>query len=207
MSTIQNALTTVARYKTWAEITGSSKDAAIQMAIIGVSAFVERYCNRKFRRQTITQEQYSGGGSDKLVLKTAPVHSVTVLQQRAGSSDWSSDNWETIDSDQYRLKGDEGILVTHQFVSGEANYRVTYVAGYYVPSDSEYQDGTDDHLDLPFDIEMAVWLLVSSFMNRKKSQGIVSQRVRDVQITYMKAVESDQEIKSALSQYKRFAYR
>lgn len=209
MATIDNALTTVARYKSFAEITGNTKNTQIQMAIIGASAFVERYCNRKFKRQAFSNELYDGSGSEKMVLKNAPVISgQTFTLQRRSSDNFNQGDWETLDADAYIVKYEEGIIVLpNTFIKGVSNYRVSYTAGYYLPSNASYQDGTDDNLDLPFEIEVSVFMLVNYIMNRKKAQGIQSQRVRDVQITYMKAMEADPEIKQMLGLYKRFMYR
>lgn len=209
MATIDNALTTVARYKSFAEITGSSKDALISMLIIGVSGEVERWCKRKFKRQTYTNEVYDGTGTDKLYLKNSPIIAgQTLTLQKRTDDTFNQGGWETVDSEEYFVDHEAGRLVmVTQFIEGKQNYRVTYTAGYYLPSNTAYQDGTDDDQDLPSDLEMAVLLLVNFFFNRRKSQGVASQRVRDVSVTYMKQIESDPEVKAVLSQHRRISYR
>lgn len=208
MATIDNALTTVARYKSFAEITGSSKDTLISMLIIGVSGEVERWCKRKFKRQTYTNEVYDGTGTANLYLKNTPIVAGQTLTLQRRTSVLNEDEWEDVDTELYYIDHEAGrIVMPTEFAEGKQNYRVTYTAGYYLPSNAAYQDGTDDDQDLPSDLEMAVLLLVNFFFNRRKSQGVASQRVRDVSVTYMKQIESDPEVKAVLSQHRRISYR
>lgn len=208
MSTIDSALTTVARFKTWFEISGTKKDAKIQMILIGVSDFVNRYCGYKFKRQTFVNQEYDGFGSETLYLRNKPVISGQSfsIQHRVGQLG-TDDDWETIDADQYRVDYPKGRIVMNcGFFKGKQNYRVSYTAGYYVPSDAQYQDGTDDDLDLPYDLEMSVLKIAGYAFGAGKSIGIRSEKVRDLSITYADAVDKDAELKKTLELYKRMSY-
>lgn len=208
MSTINSALSTVARFKTWFEISGNSKNAKIEMILIGVSDFVSRYCGYKFKRQAYVNQEYDGHGSETLYLKNKPVISGQSLsiQHRVGQLG-NDDDWETIDADQYRVDYNKGRIVMNcGFFKGKQNYRVSYTAGYYVPSDAEYQDGTDDDLDLPYDLEMSVLKISGYSFGAGKSIGIRSEKVRDLSVTYADAVDKDAELKKTLDLYKRMSY-
>lgn len=207
MATLDKALTTLARLKAYLEITGSSKDTLLTMILYGAWKFIEQYTGRKFARATYTSELYSGHDTNKLILKQAPVISGQTFTLQKRVTGLNEDSWETIDTENYWIDYTKGIITMKtKFVGGTQNYRVTYTAGYYVPKDSQYQDGTDDDLDLPYDIEMAIWKLCSAEYMNRKNQGRTSERVRDMSVTYAKATEKDEELRSTIGMYKRSFY-
>jgi len=207
MAALDNAITTLARYKAFAEITGTTKDTILTYIILSVTKFIQSYTGRKFYRQTITNEMYDGRGTDKLLLKNYPIISgqtLTVQQRSTGQSD---NDWETIDSSEYWIKYDAGIIqFNHNTVPGVQNYRVNYVAGFYMPEDSEYEDGTDNDYDLPYDLELAAFDLISYEYNRRKNKGVSSSTVGDVSITYSKVLAGDSELKATLDRYRKPRY-
>ena len=208
MATIDNALSTLTRLKSYLEISGSNKDFLLTMILISVSQYVEKYCNRKFKRQVFTQEIYSGSGTDKLALKNFPIISgetFTLQRRNTGLND--AGDWETLDSESYFINYESGVISSNtKFITGRQNFRVTYTGGFYLPSDTEYQDGTDDDKDLPYDLELAVLKICSFEYSKRKSVGVVSERVRDQSVTYAKAIEQDQELRSILARYRKFSY-
>jgi hypothetical protein len=208
MTTIAEALTTVARLKTYLDITGTSKDTLLSMIIIGTSSFFERVSGRSFGRQAVSQEVYNGKGTHSLVLRRFPIDTAqTFTLERRDNYLNESDSWETVDSEQYFVNAKSGIIKgTTGFYAGNLNYRVTYTGGFYLPSDSEFQDGTDDDKDLPYDVELAVLKLCAYEYTKRKSVGVQSERVRDMQIVYMKAVEQDKDIQNILQHYKTYGY-
>ena len=207
MATLDKALTTLARLKSYLEISGSTKDTLLTMILYGAWKFMEQYTGRKFARTAYSQELYDGKESNKLILKQAPVISGQTFTLQHRTTGLNEDAWETIDTENYWIDYDKGIITMNsKFVGGTQNYRVTYTAGYYVAKDSQYQDGTDDNLDLPYDLELACWkLCAAEYMNRKNI-GRTSERVRDMSVTYAKQVEKDQELRSTLGLYKRSFY-
>lgn len=208
MASIDNALTTLSRAKSYLGISGSSKDFVLTMIILAVSKFVESYTGRNFKAQTYTQQLYNGKDSPRLWLKAPPIDpGVTVVIQGRNSSD-AGDDWETLDTDDYLVNYDSGYIerLYGDFVAGEQNYRVTYKGGYTLPSDSGYQDGTDDNKDLPYDLELAVLDLVASGYNSRQTQGVKSQKVGDVSITYGDVVNENSQMKATLDSYKVSMY-
>ena len=72
MSLSVNALTTIARAETLLGLTAGAQDALLEMLIDSVSARVESYCARHFRKQVFT-EKYEGHGRQKLYLNEWPI--------------------------------------------------------------------------------------------------------------------------------------
>lgn len=208
MAKIDNSLTTLARLKSFLGISGSTKDTVLTLIIIAVSAWVERYCRRSFKQAAVSNEEYDGSGTSKLLLNQYPVieGETFTLQRRDSNKDDGS--WQTIDSENYIVKYDSGIIefLAGEFSKGRANFRVSYTAGYYLPSASEFDDDTDDDQDLPADLELQVMKLCSAQYNNRKNANVKSSRVRDVSITYMTESEKDTEMKKILNFYKKPKY-
>lgn len=208
MASIDNALTTLNAAKAHLDISSNSKNAVLTKIILGASAFVEAYCRRKFGRATYTNELISGGGS-KLFVKNTPIISSESFTLSALNGAPSDGDWEAVESDNYAIDYNTGslsTLVTNWF-EGIQNYRATYTAGYYLPSHANYQDGVNDELDLPYDLELAVLDLVGAVFNRRKAGGIGAQKVYQVSVTYAKALQDDPITKETLDRYKKMSYR
>lgn len=97
---------------------------------------MEARCARLFLKAERT-EYYDGRGSNKLLLKCRPVDTDAAFSiwddiDRA----WSSD--DLLDSDDYEIQADAGIVVTDGFPfangNGQRNVKVTYTAGWAVTS-------------------------------------------------------------------------
>lgn len=219
MASIDNALSTVARAKSYMGVTGSTKDLLIQMLLLSVTQFIQdTYCKRKFKRQTYTNELYSSKGGKRLWLKARPIIAGTsvILQKRTNAT--NTNDWQTIDSENYFVNyeagnleliryNDEWLGLGSEFIPGVQNYRVTYTGGYYLPSASEYQDGTDDDQDLPYDLEMAALHLVSADYNLRQSAGISSQRVGEISLSYAKELDKHPQLKATLDKYRVLSYK
>lgn len=208
MASIDNALTTLNNAKAHMDISSNSKNAVITKIILGASAFVEQYCRRKFGRTAYTNELISGGGS-KLFLRNTPIISGETFLLQAMNGAPSDNDWRSVDGDHYAIDYNSGSLSTlvSNWFDGIQNYRANYTAGYYLPSSANYQDGVDDNLDLPYDLELAVLDLVSAIFNKRKSGGVTSERVYQVSITYAKALKDDPITKEILDHYKVMSYR
>lgn len=209
MASIDNALTTLARAKSYQDITGSSKDLILTMLILAASKYIEETkCHRKFKRQTFTNELYNGKGQKRLWLKNPPIISgqTLILQERVNTA--NDGDWDTVDSEDYFVDYDKGCLtmVAGVFAEGVQNYRVTYTGGYYLPSASEYQDGIDDDQDLPYDLELAVLDLVSSMYSDRTLGGVKREKVGQVEVEYVSEAAEDPKIKNTLDKYCRTTY-
>lgn len=222
MAKIDEALTTLARYKSFTGKTDTADDTAITTMIIAVSKYVEQRLKRKLVQAERT-EVYDGRGRNKLVLKNYPIingETFTLQQRTTGNN---SNSWQTISSDLYFVKEDAGIVVYSAddwvsrdpidkgrggFVKGTQNWRVTYTAGYILPSNADFQnEDADDEYDLPYDLELAVWQIINSVFNRRANAGIRREQVRDISISFDRVVMESPEIATILNSYKRFGYR
>lgn len=208
MAALDNALTTLARAKAHLDISGTTHDSRLTVIIAGVSKFVSTYCRRDFKRQAYTSEEYNGKGQEDIWLKNAPVISGQTFTMQRRTSVLNENDWESIDTEEYfidyvpaRIRKTFGA-----WQEGFKNYRFTYTAGFYLPSHANYQDGVDDDQDLPFDLELAVMDLISGAFNRRKSGGIQSEKVYQIDITYAKELRDNPMLQQSLDSYKRMGY-
>lgn len=199
MSLSANALTTLAKTKTYLEITSSSQDGLIEQLIDAVSSFILSYLDRDLKAQSRTVI-FSGSGRTEKVLPDAPISGSVVLSNRY--SPFVDSDWSGIDSDQFEVTANTGkIFMPSSFYRGQNNYRAVYTGGYTYPGDAGYDAATNK---LPFDIEMAVWELVGVKLGTNKSGGVESEQVKNIRITYAKALSDNPHIKELLDRYKRY---
>ncbi len=211
MASINNALTTLARAKSYLDITGSSKDLVLTMIILAASKYIEEtYCKRKFKRQAFSQELYDGNGSPRLFVKNKPIISTATLTVEVRRGIDSTDDWETLDAEEYYVDYTTGriTLVSGCFIHGMQNYRITYTGGFYLPSASEYQDGTNDDQDLPYDLELAVLDMVNTMYGARTIGDIAKEKVGQVEVWYQSAENAAMagHIKGTLDKYRRLSY-
>ncbi len=201
MALLNYALTTVARAKSFLDITTSDEDTLIERLVNSATDFIEKYCGRRFKKTEYSNELYDGSGSTKLLLKQYPVDSASdfVLEKR--NSIDNNDSWSEIDSEDYFVHWDKGIIenVRDIFYKYPQHYRISYSAGYdYNNSDSFLSDvGAAD-------LEYACWKLVSSLYDEIGTNGgIQSESLGDYSVSYMKTTMADEELKSILDNYKK----
>ena len=139
----------------------NSVDAKLERLVGVASNAIEKFCNRKFARQTETNARVAGYGTPRLTLDRTPIVSITSI---------SLDN-ETVDPSEYYVE-DADIGWVHRqdsswewtqpaggergYVPEERRYLVTYVGGYYLPWDEAHTR------DLPYEIEEACLIAVVS---------------------------------------------
>ncbi len=205
---VANALTTLARAKSFLGISTDSKDTQLIMQINHVTAFMERYCKRAFKKATYTNEVYDGTGTKMLTLKNFPVTAFTQLQFNRAANNEA--DWETVDGNRYftdllsgviTLAGTLGTFLDVEagvFVSAPQKYRATYDAGYLIDFANEANASLHT---LPQELEYICLKMVSAGINSARSQGIDSERVGDTSVTYSKQLFGDSEMKSMLDKY------
>jgi len=124
--------------KSYLNITGTALDTVIDGWIGRFSDFIERYCGRKFRVQTVQDEILDGdnavyvNGRSIIYTRWKPIHSlpngVSDVQKRLDpDSDW--ENIET-NVNHIFLRGDHIELWDRVFPPGVQNIKLTYNAGY-----------------------------------------------------------------------------
>lgn len=214
MAKIDSALTTLARAKQYLGISDSSKDFRLTMRIVAASKAIENYCNRTFKRTTYTNEILSGKDSSRIYLKNSPViDGQPFTMERTDDFDTDT-SWDGISSEDYQVDNAKGVIQKDNgnFRAGNRNYRVTYTAGYYLPSADEFEDDVNDELDLPADIEMAVLTLLEADNDSQDAGNIKRQKVNQVEIEYdltktaSNELIDNEQVKAMLAPYVRKGY-
>lgn len=129
-----DALTTVARLKDRLGIEVATFDDLLENLILGVTARIEAMCGRRFIQGTYTHELHDGSNIDGtprtfLIVKNAPVQTVSAIQYNAGSN--SSPSWTDLDEDSYHVDRDAGLIsVPRGLPRGFQNIRITYTGGF-----------------------------------------------------------------------------
>lgn len=218
MASIDNALTTLSRAKSFLGISGTTKDFVLTMIILSVSKFIQdTYIKKNVKRQAYSNELHDGKGVPRLYVKHGPIVSGQTITLQKRSTNNNEDSWETIESQNYFVNYAGGFVelihhnaawegLTSGFIEGTQNYRISYTGGWYLPSSANYQDGTDDDLDMPYDLELAVLDFIGVAYNLRKAAGIKSQSVSDVKIEYANELEKHPMIKMSLERYRQHQY-
>lgn len=176
MALIPQALTTRARAKSFLGIGRDSYDSLIDILINIATSAIEKYCERSFLRQTYTNEELDGPGSNTIVLPEYPVASITQIQERT-TDEPDVDSWQTIDDKEYFWYEDGRVIKrSGNWLNCPQRYRITYAAGYLIAFASE---DDDDLHTLPHELEYACLKLVAAMFNTRKMEGFSSQRVGD----------------------------
>jgi|TARA_Y100000310_G_C20652578_1_gene800256 hypothetical protein len=199
MALDDNSLTTLARTKDYLGVTNDSNDTLLERLIDAASSFIETYCDRTFKLTSYILQQ-EGSGTDTLILRNYPVIGGVVLDENQSGD--STQDYNTIESKNYWVFNTDGYL---QFLNSETvfiatpeQYQVTYEGGYRVQGATV----TGQHIALPLDLELATWKLVSSIFNTRNTDGISSQTLGNYSVTFIQAMEMDNELRMTLDNYK-----
>lgn len=149
------ALITVAEFKVFANISGSSEDDTLQIYVDAADQFIKTYCNRDFESTVYTNQLYDGPGTPCLVLDDYPIQSVEQILEYDETVSSISD----LDDDGYYLKDNRTYGVYHSICwsAGRDTLKVSYTAGYST---------------IPSDLKLAAYLTTSYFRNMATKQGI-----------------------------------
>ena len=196
------APTTKDRIKDKLGITVSSFDAQINRLINAATDRIEGSCGgRRFKSTTYTQEVYSAVTRNMkyLMLKQAPVTSLSALQYRAGVP--SNPCWTDFITDQFELleNGASGIVrIYGNAVFGTNSMRATYVAGYLIDW-TNFGDPTKHNL--PADLSELADRLVIKAWRRRESIGKTTESFNGATVTW--ASKLDEEDQAVIDLYKR----
>lgn len=199
------AFTTASRLKSFLGISVSTYDTLLEILINAASDFIENEINRRLKQTAYSGSKVDGSGTHELVLPQWPVSSSETfkLYERSGGT-FGSDTWQELDSDDYRIDYDAGIIrANFVFLQGFQNYKVDYTAGYAFDVNAGTYLST---LGLS-DLELVVWKLAGREFNKRKGAGdIQSMRLYNYSVTFTKEAYSDDEIKEVLSKYQRISF-
>jgi len=198
------ALTTRDRVIDFLELKNLSAtdNAVIDIFIETATEFIENYCERRFKKTTYTNEVYDGDGSEFIRLKQYPVISTESVTLSRRSSASNEDDWDSIDSEDYFVDYDNGII---EYVKGmkfqnyPRHYRVTYTAGFDFDNSTTFLADTEAG-----DVEYACWKLIAVMWNRRKADpSVQSEKLGNYAVTYRKFVNENAEVQSILDKYAR----
>ena len=195
------ALTTVARIKDRLKITDTGLDTLFLRMINAATDMIEQACERRFLRQTYTQEKYSvlTQNMKYLQLRNFPVTTLTTIEYKAGTP--SSPNYTALITDQFELMddGSSGIVRIYDVLPYGVNaLRVTYTAGYLIDFANF---GTSTHT-LPADLTELCERLVAKWNRRRLDQGKATEGFDGGSVTW--SLDLEPEEKAILANYQRY---
>jgi hypothetical protein len=182
---VSYALTTVARWQAYAGISSltAAQIAVVENLISMATNYVETYLGRRIMETTYTQEVYDGPYGEYILLKNYPVDSRDTFTLQYNATSENEDEWTTIDSEDYFIDYDEGVIKPSsrgKWLLAHNKYRVTYNAGYSFDNVTTFLSDTEAG-----DLELACWLVVSEIWAKKTAGGTVqSERLGDYAVTY-----------------------
>ena len=178
--------------KTLLGISGTEQDTKLNLLIKNVSAKITNYLGFSLARSTYTEELHSVNNNQLLKLSHFPIKSVSAVTINDDEIDDYLINEYAPIGFLYRAIGWCGNYytrgMTHDIVSGEYSIKVTYIAGYYLPGDENYVEGSPD--SLPYDIVTACMNGVVEVYNRQGMQGIKAHSEGGISDTFADTEES-----------------
>ena len=133
----------------------TTQDEKLTLMIKGVSSKIEAYIGYSLSRSTYEEEIQSVNSRQLILLDHFPIQEVSEVTVKGKVIDDYKiipkySRWGGL----YRGNGWVGDFFsrgfTHDIVSGAWEIKVTYDAGYYLPGDTDYTEGSDD--SLPYEI-------------------------------------------------------
>lgn len=180
-------LCTLSDVKAWLDITTTTYDTKLQLFIDRISAQMVAYLNFPVKRATYTDEVHPINNRQYLMLDNKPIQEVTActidgVTVTEGTAD---DSFQYTTSDAmngmlYRGIGWCGRYYTRNMtydpVGGARVILVTYVAGWYLPDDAEYDQGQFNSLPEAISSAAIEEVVRKYRKNISKSEGLTSFR-------------------------------
>lgn len=186
MNLVAYALVTLDDTKTFLGITNNTQDEKLKMLINMATDYIESQTGRRFVSTVHTNEEFDGSGTFNLTLNH-PIVSFTQLQVNSNFD--NSDNWQTVDSSEYWIDNETGIITKISsfsdfdeenengealsdlgFQRGKNKYRATYTSGYST---------------VPYDLQFACMTIVGNLLNSGATGGAIkSESLGDHSVTY-----------------------
>lgn len=153
----------------------TTQDNLIKRKINMATEMIESYCNlatnHHFKSTTYTNEVYNGINGDQLVLLMRPATAVSSFQYLNGGE--NIDSWDTIDTEDYFVDLNSGLLNGFSSGSNFGSIRVSYTAGYTT---------------IPFDLSEACATIAAFLVdNGTSGSGIKRKREGQREIEYFQA--------------------
>lgn len=183
-----NALSTLETLKSMLGISGTDKDALLEIMLSGASGYIEKWTGRRFKKDERTEKYNPSGDSARLYLRAVPVESVSAVNL----------DGQALGSGAYIQSSDAGFLsyASGLWPKGVQNASVTYTGGYVLPKDA---DGENERT-LPYEIELAALKLAAGFYNRSTVEGASSSSSGGMSVSFADVFGED--IKALLRPYR-----
>lgn len=185
-------LTTLAAYKQWGGVTGSTDDALLGRLISAASLFILGYLNTNIAQQTYN-ERRDGWGGVEMPLLYGPVASVSSLvingQTIPASPDGIAAGYIIFPSSADGITAGLVLAGGYRFTRGRGNVFITYVAGFATT---------------PLDVEQACLELVELRYKQRGRSDVQSKTLQGEVISYKLDAMSDSIIQG-LDNYRRVA--
>jgi len=204
MSLLSHALTTVARFASYAGITTptGSKLTLAEDLINAVTGFVEDYLGFRVQKTVYAEEEYPTEEGQVLLLKNYPIISGESFVLARRTSALNEDRWETVNAEYYHVDDESGIIHAAggwEFSRTRNGFRASYTAGFDYDNSATFLSDTKGA-----SIELAAWMLMESLWGRRKGGiGIISESIGDYKVVYSKLLMENDEIKSLLDKHVR----
>lgn len=200
---ITHALTTKERVKARIDITVAGLDTVIDTFIASATGHIEMLCGgRRFKETTYTSQIFDGSllGNNSpalpyLILKNAPVTTITAFQYRTGTR--TSPVWVDFNADDYEPLNERGIIKA-DLPAGHQNVKLSYVAGYKIDFTDEYDETKHT---LPFEVSNLCEKMVIKMIKKRESEGKSQETLRDSTINWGPFL--DPEDYSVIARYRR----
>jgi len=200
MSLKSYALTTVARVKTYADISTSDDDTLLESIVNAVTEYIESYTGKRFKQTAYSNQEMDSDGSEFLFLEHYPVSTTASFTLQERESGENEDDWSTVDSNDYFIDYDTGVITVAngKFIKGTKKYRSSYTAGYDFDNATTYLSDTTAG-----DIELAAWeLSKSTYNSRRGSSNVESESIGSYSVKFAAALYENENIKAILDKYR-----
>ncbi len=178
----------IEKLKLYLDIDNSDYDTILKEITKGAINFAENYCNNILSEQTGVIEVFDVDNDDSIYLGANNNIVITSLEKNNG--DEFDEDFEALTTSDYALYEKEGRIKIKSIISGCKAYKLTYTAGY-----------TSDNV--PEALKLGLYKLISTFWNKRKSDGVSNESLSDANITWKTLMNT--ETKAVLDKYKLYA--
>lgn len=196
---IAYAITDKTRVKDRLGLQDIAHDVVFDRLIGAVTDFLEGECGgRRFKETSYSNEVYSVYNKEFVLLKQAPVSTLTSFQYRAGTI--STPNWTNFTTDDYELleDGESGIIKVYGgLLRGINQVRASYTAGYKIDFPNA---GSTTHT-LPLDLSDLAERLVIKLFKKRESEGRASESLAGGAVNWKELL--DEVDKQIIARYRR----
>lgn len=182
-------LCTLDTLKTYLGITDESQNDLLTLIIKQSSSQIENYIGYSLSRAENVEEVHNVNNEQLLILDNQPIQEVSAV---------TIGGEEITDFKIIPKYANQGVLyrglgwcgnyytrgMTHDIVSGVYEIKVSYISGYYLPTDEDYTEGAKD--SLPYEIMSACLMASAEAFNVKmnNAEGIKSYSEGGISTTF-----------------------